>query len=82
MRMAYPNRSHFVNRGKQKEIDMSDTQGRGAYYDESRIERAAKRARENGGDDSDIRRAADDEFGEASSELIRQIRDRIRRNFS
>ncbi len=61
---------------------MFDTQGRGAYYDEGRIERAAKRAHENGGDDGDIRRAADNEFGEVSSELIRQIRDRLRRNFS
>jgi len=60
---------------------MPDTQGRGPYYDESRIERAAKRAHENGGSDSDVSSAAQQEFGSTTSDLIDAIRNKMRSLF-
>lgn len=55
-----------------------DNQGRGGYS-ESRVERAASRAAENGGGDDAVYRAAKDEFGEASEAVKQAIREQIRR---
>lgn len=60
---------------------MGDTQGRGAYYDDARLEKAAKRAKENGGGDTDVRRAAENEFGSATSELMNSIRQKMNELF-
>ena len=60
---------------------MAETQGRGPYYDEARIERAAKRAHEDGGGDGAIYSAATQEFNSTASDLIDQIRSAMRRLF-
>jgi hypothetical protein len=57
---------------------MSETQGRGPWPDETRINRAAKRATENGGGDDAIRTAARSEFGTASKEIMDSVRRKIR----
>lgn len=54
---------------------MPETQGRGSYDDEGRIERAAKYAHENGGNDASIDAAARREF---SSSVTTDIKNRIR----
>lgn len=62
---------------------MPETQGRGPEYDDARIERAAKRAHENGHDDASIRAAARDEFGSAvSTEVIDAVRRKLRALFN
>ena len=45
-----------------------DKQGRGSYLDEARIEKIAKRAKENGGI-SGISKAIKDETGASSNEI-------------
>lgn len=56
---------------------MSETQGRGGYYDDGRIERAAKYAHENGGSDDDVEQAARREFGSAASDITDLIRQKM-----
>jgi biotin synthase-like enzyme len=56
-----------------------ENQGRGARLDERRVEKAAKRAKENGGGDYDIKRAAREEFNSEADEIIRAIQEKIRR---
>lgn len=54
-----------------------DTQGRGPWFDDARVERAAKRAKENGGSEYDMKRAAREEFNDECEEIIRAIREKI-----
>lgn len=49
---------------------MSETQGRGPEWDDSRIESAAQRAKENGGTDDTARKATKEEFGPRVVESI------------
>jgi hypothetical protein len=56
---------------------MAETQGRGPYYDDARIEQAAKYAGENGGTDAAIQAAAN-KYLDGSRAAIQAIRDRIR----
>jgi hypothetical protein len=60
---------------------MAETQGRGEYYDESRIENAAKYAHENGGSDADVQAAARREFGTVTTDLARLIREKMYKVF-
>jgi len=57
-------------------MEKMDERGRG-YFSESKIERAAKRAYENGGDYSAIKKAADQEFDEVTNEIITLIKTKI-----
>ncbi len=54
-----------------------ESRGRGDWYDERKIERAAKYASDNGGTDQAIKQAAKDEFQSISDDIIRAIRSKI-----
>lgn len=56
---------------------MPETQGRGSYDDEGRIERAAKYAHENGGNDASIDAAARREFGSVTTDIKNRIRQKM-----
>jgi hypothetical protein len=60
---------------------VGETQGRGDWTDEARINRAAKLAHENGGADDAIRDASRRVFGTVSKEIIDAVRRKIRELF-
>lgn len=62
---------------------MVDTQGRGSYQHDGRIEQAAKRAKENGGTDNAIRTAAGQVFGysNVTETIVSDIRQKMSQLF-
>jgi hypothetical protein len=57
---------------------VSETQGRGSYFDDERIERAAKYAKESGGDEASIRSAAKRHL-DGTQAAIDAVREKLRR---
>lgn len=60
---------------------MPETQGRGDWFDETRIEQAVRRAHEAGGDASSVQDAARREFGQVTSPIIEAVRRKMRELF-